>query len=57
MAGFPVGWCIRARADVFSDAKRRDLRDVELAMQDVLGLSDQEFDQLAANLKHSTFVR
>ncbi len=51
VAGFPVGWCIRARADVFSDAKRAGFEYVELAMQDVLGLSDQEFDELAANLK------
>jgi sugar phosphate isomerase/epimerase len=51
VGGFPVGWCIRARADVFSDAKRAGFEYVELAMQDVLGLSDQEFDELAANLK------
>jgi D-psicose/D-tagatose/L-ribulose 3-epimerase len=51
VAGFPVGWCIRARADVVSDAKRAGFEYVELAMQDVLGLSDQEFDELAANVK------
>jgi D-psicose/D-tagatose/L-ribulose 3-epimerase len=49
--GFPVGWCIRARADVFSDAKRAGFEYVELAMQDVLTLSDQEFDKLAGDLK------
>jgi sugar phosphate isomerase/epimerase len=49
--GFPVGWCIRARADVFADAKRAGFEYVELALQDVLGLSDQEFDRLAAELK------
>lgn len=49
--GFPVGWCIRARADVFADAKRAGFEYVELALQDVLGLPDQEFEQLAADLK------
>jgi sugar phosphate isomerase/epimerase len=51
VAGFPVGWCIRARADVFADAKRAGFEHVELALQDVLGLSDQEFDQLATDVK------
>jgi sugar phosphate isomerase/epimerase len=50
VAGFPVGWCVRARADVFSDAKRAGFEYVELALQDVLGLSDQAFDELAADL-------
>jgi sugar phosphate isomerase/epimerase len=51
VAGFPVGWCIRARSDVFADAKRAGFEYVELALQDVLGLSEQEFNQLAADLK------
>ena len=51
VAGFPVGWCIRARSDVFEDAKRAGFEYVDLALQDVLGLSDQEFDRLAADLE------
>ena len=46
-----MGWCIRARPDVFADAKRAGFEYVELALQDVLGLSDQEFDRLAADLE------
>src|SRR5687767_7490147 len=51
VAGFPVGWCVRARADVFTDAKRAGFEYVELALQDVLGLPDQEFEALAAGLR------
>jgi D-psicose/D-tagatose/L-ribulose 3-epimerase len=51
VAGFPVGWCVRARAEVFADAKRAGFEYVELAMQDILGLSDLEFAQLGVHLK------
>jgi D-psicose/D-tagatose/L-ribulose 3-epimerase len=50
VAGFPVGWCVRARAEAFADAKRAGFEYVDLAMQDVLGLSDQDFEELAAAL-------
>ena len=51
VAGFPVGWCIRARSEVFADAKRAGFEYVELALQDVLGLSDQEFEERVADLR------
>jgi hypothetical protein len=47
--GFPVGWWIRARSDVFADAKRAGFEYVELALQDVLGLPDREFEQLRSS--------
>jgi D-psicose/D-tagatose/L-ribulose 3-epimerase len=50
--GYPIGWCIRAQPGAFSDAKAAGFEYVELAMQDVLGLSDADFlilrDQLNA---------
>ena len=49
--GIPVGWCIRARTNVFADAKAAGYEYVELAMQDVLPLSDTDFGTLAAELK------
>lgn len=48
--GYPVGWCIRATHGAFADAKSAGFEYVELAMQDVLGLSDQEFTILRAEL-------
>jgi len=49
--GLPVGWCIRAKAPVFADAKSAGFEYVELALQDVLPLSDADFEKLAAELK------
>ena len=56
VAGFPIGWCIRARPEVFDDAKRAGFEYVELALQDVLSLSDAEFETLRAQLE-STGLR
>src|SRR4051794_31798856 len=46
--GFPIGWCIRAQGSAPDDAKAAGFEYVELAMQDVLSLSDEEFDKAAA---------
>jgi D-psicose/D-tagatose/L-ribulose 3-epimerase len=48
--GYPVGWCIRANAAAFADAKSAGFEYVDLAMQDVLGLSDQDFDGLRGQM-------
>ena len=48
---FPIGWCIRARPEVFNDAKRAGFEYVELALQDVLDLSDADFEALRAQLE------
>jgi len=49
--GYPVGWCIRANAPAFADAKAAGFEYVDLAMQDVLGLSDQDFGALRGQMK------
>ena len=49
--GYPVGWCILAKSEVFADAKAAGYEYVELAMQGVLPLSDEEFEKLAAQLR------
>lgn len=49
--GLPVGWCIRAKAPAFADAKSAGFEYVELALQDVLPLSDDDFGKLAAELQ------
>lgn len=49
--GFPVGWCIRANAETFAQAKDAGFEHVELAMQDVLPLSDEDFVRLASRLR------
>lgn len=51
VAGYPIGWCIRAKAPAFADAKGAGFEYVELALQDVLPLSDDDFNQLAAELQ------
>ena len=48
--GYPVGWCIRATPAAFADATSAGFEYVELAMQDVLGLSDRELDTLRGQL-------
>ncbi len=50
VAGYPIGWCIRAKPEVFADAKKAGYEFVELALQDVLSLSDEDFTKLAARL-------
>src|SRR5581483_4080041 len=49
--GIPVGWCIRAKTPVFADAKAAGFEYVELALQDVYGLSDPDFSRLVADLQ------
>jgi D-psicose/D-tagatose/L-ribulose 3-epimerase len=43
---FPIGWCIRAQGSAPDDARAAGFEYVELAMQDVLSLSDEEFDKV-----------
>src|SRR4051812_4642423 len=49
--GLPVGWCIRAQTNAFMQAASAHFEYVELALQDVLGLSDEEFSKLGADLQ------
>jgi D-psicose/D-tagatose/L-ribulose 3-epimerase len=49
--GYPIGWCIRAKLEVFVDAKVAGFEFVELALQDVLGLPDAEFNIFASVLQ------
>src|SRR5690349_21470607 len=49
--GIPIGWCIRAKAPVFADAKWAGFEYVELALQDVLPLTDDDFAKLNAELQ------
>jgi sugar phosphate isomerase/epimerase len=56
VTGFPIGWCIRARPEAFNDAKRAGFEYVELALQDVFGLSNADFETLRAELE-STGLR
>jgi sugar phosphate isomerase/epimerase len=49
----PVGWCILARPEVFTDAKQAGYDYVELAMQGVLPLGEEEFAKLAGQLRAS----
>ena len=51
VSGIPVGWCIRAQTNVFADAKAEGYEYVELALQDVYGLSDANFSNLVAALQ------
>lgn len=46
--GVPIGWCIRAQGTAPDDAKAAGFEYVELALQDVLSLSDDDFDKSAA---------
>jgi sugar phosphate isomerase/epimerase len=46
--GYPIGWCIRARPEVYAQAKTLGYEFVELALQDVLNLSDDDFDKRRA---------
>lgn len=45
--GFPIGWCLRAKPETFADARSAGFEYVELALQDILGLTEQDFQQLA----------
>lgn len=49
--GIPVGWCIRAKTNVFADAQSAGFEYVELALPDVLTLADGDFEKLAAELR------
>lgn len=54
VAGFPIGWCIRAnKPQTFVDAKSAGYEFVELALQDVLSLSEEDFDRLASTIRSS----
>ncbi len=49
--GYPIGWCIRAKPEVFADAKSAGFEYVELALQDIIHLSDADFQKLAGRLQ------
>ena len=51
--GYPIGWCIRAQPAAFADAKAAGFEYVELALQDVLGLSEADFATLRGQLKET----
>ena len=48
--GYPIGWCIRANGTAPEDARTAGYEYVEIALQDVLGLGDDEFDKMRARL-------
>ena len=50
VAGLPVGWCIRANGTAPEDARAAGIEQLELALQDVVPLSDEEFERLAQRL-------
>jgi sugar phosphate isomerase/epimerase len=43
VAGYPIGWCIRAKGTAPDEAKAAGFEYVELALQDVLDLPEDEF--------------
>ena len=49
--GVPIGWCIRVKPETFADARSAGFEYVELALQDVIGLKDEEFEQLAGQAR------
>src|SRR5205814_10627669 len=49
--GVPIGWCIRAQGSAPDDARAAGFEYVELAMQDVLSLSDPDFDKAVARFQ------
>jgi D-psicose/D-tagatose/L-ribulose 3-epimerase len=51
--GFPVGWCIRAEPEVVADAKAAGFEYVDLAMQDVIAKSPEDFTKLVNQLQTS----
>jgi D-psicose/D-tagatose/L-ribulose 3-epimerase len=51
VAGFPIGWCIRARPEVLVAAKSAGFEHVELAMQDVLAMTDDAFGKFTEQLQ------
>jgi sugar phosphate isomerase/epimerase len=48
--GYPVGWCLRVQGSAPEDAKAAGFEVMELALQDILGLSDEEFERTVARL-------
>jgi sugar phosphate isomerase/epimerase len=48
--GYPVGWCLRVQGTAPEDARAAGFEYIELAMQDVLDLSDEEFERTATRL-------
>jgi sugar phosphate isomerase/epimerase len=48
--GYPVGWCLRVQGSAPEDARAAGFEYMELALQDVLDLSDEEFDRTAKRL-------
>ncbi len=49
--GIPVGWCIRAKGTTLEDAKNAGYEYVELALQDVFGLPDAEFEAMLERVR------
>jgi sugar phosphate isomerase/epimerase len=48
--GHPIGWCLRVQGTAPEDARAAGFEYMELAMQDVIDLSDQDFERTAARL-------
>lgn len=53
ISGYPIGWCTRAKAETIDQAKAVGFEYVELALQDVLPLSDDDFAKFADHLATS----
>jgi sugar phosphate isomerase/epimerase len=50
VTGHPIGWCLRVQGTAPEDARAAGFEYMELAMQDVIDLSDQDFERTAARL-------
>jgi sugar phosphate isomerase/epimerase len=50
VAGYPIGWCIRVNGSAPDDARAAGFEYLELALQDVVGLTDEEFARAAERL-------
>jgi sugar phosphate isomerase/epimerase len=48
--GHPIGWCLRVQGTAPEDARAAGFEFMELAMQDVIDLSDEEFERTATRL-------
>jgi D-psicose/D-tagatose/L-ribulose 3-epimerase len=51
--GYPIGVCIRAKAESLADARAAGFEQVELALQDVLGMTAPEFAAFSGQLAAS----
>jgi sugar phosphate isomerase/epimerase len=51
--GVPIGWCALPEGKALADAKSAGFEFVELALQEVLTMSDQDFERVAGEVRAS----